>query len=274
MRVVRIVIILLLAGGAIQMLARHLWRDRIDALTDALDAPRATAALPPLTALPAPVARFLSASVSPDPEVRAVEIDTSGEFSMAPGPQGWKPFRAHQRFNAVSPGFVWNATIFMAPFVPVYVRDAYVQGRGEMVARVAGLYAPVDESGSKELAEGQLIRYLAEMMWFPSALAPGHGVTWTAMDDHRAMAHLEDSSYKVSLRFTFNDRAEIVEVFAPARMRSVKGGYEATPWAVRCSEHQLRMGFRIPIFCEAEWRTADGPLPYWRGRVTNIRYEN
>lgn len=275
MRFIRIAIILLIAGGAIQMLARHLWRDRIDALSEALHAPRAArAAAPQVSGLPAPVARFLAASVSPDRQVRAVVLDTAGEFLMAPGPRGWKPFRAHQRFNAVAPGFVWDATISMAPFVPVNVRDAYVGGRGEMVARVAGLYAPVNESGSKELAEGQLVRYLAEMMWFPSALEPGHGVTWTPIDDHRAMAHLEDSSLKVSLQFTFNDQADIVEVFAPARMRAVKNGYEATPWAVRCHDHEDRMGFRIPIVCEAEWRTKDGPLPYWRGRVTNIRYEN
>lgn len=228
----------------------------------------------PGAALPEPVARFFAAAISPDrPPVRAVDLDTAGDFLMKPGPGGWRPFHAHQHFNAVTPGFVWKARIAMAPFVPVLVRDAYADGRGEMVARVLGIYPVAKEAGSSELAYGELIRYLAEMMWFPSALRPGHGVTWSALDDHRAMAHLDDHGHSVSLQFTFNDAHEIVEVFTPARMRAVKGGFEPTPWAVRCWDHQDRFGFRIPITSEAEWRLPDGPLAYWRGRVTNIAFD-
>jgi hypothetical protein len=117
------------------------------------------------------------------------------------------------------------------------------------------------------------MRFLAEMMWFPSALRTENGVAWTAIDDHRAMARLDDRGHSVSLQFTFDSANAITEVFAPARMRAVKGGHEPTPWAVRCWDHQDRLGFRIPIACEAEWRLPEGSLAYWRGRVTNITFE-
>lgn len=272
MRILRWTIIVILAGLAVELSAWALWHLRVERLIAAIDAEPAPAALP-ATTLPDPVTRFFAAAISPNrTAVRAVTLDTAGDFLMAPGPKGWRPFQAHQRFNAITPGFVWDARIAMAPMLQVFVRDAYFHGRGELVARVLGVYAVANESGSGDLADGELMRYLAEMVWFPSALRPGSGVTWTGIDEHRATAHLADRGHSVSLQFTFNDTNDITEVFAPARMRTVKGGSQPTPWAVRCWDHQERSGFRIPISCVAEWRLTDGPQVYWRGRVTHVTF--
>jgi hypothetical protein len=280
MRVLRWVTVVFVAAVTVLLSGRALWHLRIDRLTAALDAGERPPAAPadsahePAGPVPEPVARFLASAVAPNRRpVRAADVDTTGEFRMRPGANGWRGFRAHQRFNALAPGFVWDARIAMAPFFNVFVRDAYVNGRGEMVARALGVYAVANEAGSGELAEGQLMRFLAETMWFPSALRPGNGVTWTAIDDHRATASLTDRRHAVSLQFSFNDRNAITEVFAPARMRAVDGTHRPTPGAVRCWDHQERLGFRIPIACEAEWRLPEGPLVYWRGRVTNVRYD-
>jgi hypothetical protein len=258
---------------AISVQARQQWHLRVDRLIASLNAQPVMTRDPEAAVLPPPVERFLLSAVpSERAPVRFVELDTAGDFLMSP-PNGWKPFHAHQRFNVLSPGFVWDARIAMAPRVPVFVRDAYVEGRGEMVARVLAAYAVANESASSELAEGQLMRFLAEMMWFPSGLRPENGVRWTPVDDHRAMAHLTDHGRTVSLQFTFNGANEITEVSSPARLRAVAGGYAPTPWTVRCWDYQQRLGFRIPIACEAEWQLPEGPLAYWRGKITNVRYE-
>jgi len=273
-RILRLALFLAGTGLAVNLTARELWHYRIDRLIDALDAQQ-----PVMShttddgSLPTPVARYLAAAVAADrAAVGAADVETEGEFLMTP-PNGWKPFHARQHFGVTPPGFVWDARIAMAPFMTVFVRDAYVGGRGEMVARVLGLYAVVDAPNSAALAEGQLMRFLAEMIWIPSALRPGRGITWTSIDDQHAAAHLSDRGQTVTLQFTFNANADIVEVFSPARMRAIDGGYQPAPWAVRCWDHQNRLGFRIPTACEAEWRLPEGPRPYWRGRVTNIRFD-
>ena len=170
------------------------------------------------------------------------------------------------------PGFVWDARIQMVPLVSVRVRDAYVDGAGSMHASIAGLFSVVNDRGSRELDLGALQRYLAEAVWLPTALLPGPGLSWEAMDAERARATMTDGRLTVSAEFSFNGAGDVVEVFIPDRFREMDGRYEPTPWAVACAGHEVRDGFRIPVSCVVEWRLPAGPMPYWRGRVVGIRY--
>ena len=61
----------------------------------------------------------------------------------------------------------------MSRLVDVYVRDAYIDGRGEMVAKVGGTWTVASDADTAPLADGQLMRYLGETMWFPTALGTG-----------------------------------------------------------------------------------------------------
>ena len=136
-----------------------------------------------------------------------------------------------------------------------------------------GIVPIVSERGKPQLNAGALQRYLAEAVWFPTALLPSQGVKWSAADDSTARATLSDCGTTVTLEFRFNDRGEIIEVFAPDRFREVKGRYEPTPWTGRFSNYQEREGVKIPLEGEVEWQVWGKPLPYWRGTITDIRYE-
>ena len=266
------------ACAATVFLAPVAWDAGSAALRRELDQ---TAVVPPavfssddLTDSPEPVGRFFRRVLKEGQRIiRAVDLRTEGEFQTGTDDRGWRSFTASQRFATAPPGFVWDARIRMAPLLPVYVRDAYVGARTEMRGKVLALYPVVDEADTPALAAGQLHRYLGETMWFPTALLPGSGVVWTAVDHRSALATLTDRGTTVSLRFTFTDEGDITEIFAPDRMRSVDGRNEPTPWTVRCSDHQERQGIRIPLWCVAEWVLPEGPLPYWRGRVADVRYE-
>ena len=269
------------AGATAVMIGQRCWRARIDALNAQLaahadDRPHlpvsetqwrtAAATAPP------PVARFLLKSIrSEAADIREVQLETRGEFRGSVDAR-WLPFAATQRFTTSPPAFVWDARVQMSRLVDVYVRDAYVGGRAEMVAKIGGAWTVANDVDAAPLAEGQLTRYLGETMWFPTALIPGRSVIWTPIDDRSATATLTDRGRTVRLKFTFTGDDDIAEVFAADRMRAVDGGYDATPWTVRCSEHEWRGQVRIPIRCEAEWQLPGGPLAYWRGRVAAIRF--
>jgi len=261
------------------LIAVYVWDSRTSSLRQQLE--RASIRTPDLYSeldldeLPAPVERFFRHVLKEgQPLIRAVDLVTEGQFQTGTTAAGWKSFTASQRFSTRPPGFVWDAHIQMAPFMPVYIRDAYVGDHAEMRGKVLGLFPVVNEADSRDLAAGQLHRYLAETIWFPTALLPNHHrVFWEAVDANSAIALITHRGITVSLRFTFTADGDVSEVFAKERMRAVDGGYEPTPWAVRCSDYQERHGMRIPIWCEAEWRLPEGPRPYWRGRVTTVRYE-
>jgi hypothetical protein len=157
--------------------------------------------------------------------------------------------------------------------MPVYVRDSYVDGRGAMQARVLALYPVVNQAGAPELAAGALMRYLGEAAWFPTRLLPGDGLSWTAVDDNTARATLTDRDTTVSLLFRFTGEGDLEEIYSPGRFRDVKGTYVQTPWRVRALGYADVKGMRLMSSAVAEWVLPDGPLEYWKGRITRTQYE-
>jgi len=161
----------------------------------------------------------------------------------------------------------------MAPLMDVRVRDTYLAGKGSMQARTFAVIPVMDAMGKAELDAGALQRYLAEAIWFPTALLPGKGVTWSAIDDTKALATLTDSGTTVSLEFRFNEKGEVSGVFSPGRFREEKGKYILTPWAVRVWNYEERDGMRIPIEGEVEWQLPAGRLPYWKGKIVDVKFD-
>jgi len=46
-----------------------------------------------------------------------------------------------------------------------------------------------------------------------------------------------------------------------------------TPWEGRLWGYELSDGMRVPLQGEVAWHLPEGPMPYWRGRITSLRYE-
>jgi len=224
--------------------------------------------------LPAPVAKYFRWALKEgQPMIRSARIAQVGQFRARKADDGWNPFEAKQYLSTHPPGFVWDASIRMAPALNVRVRDAYVTRQGSMQAKILSLMPVVDQREMPELNAGALQRYLAEAVWFPTALLPSDSVKWSAMDDRRALATLSDRGNAVSLEFHFGDIGEITGVFTPGRYREVNGKYELTPWAGHFRSYEEREGMQIPVEGDVEWRLKDGSFPYWKGRIVEVTYD-
>jgi len=77
----------------------------------------------------------------------------------------------------------------------------------------------------------------------------------------------------VLLDFGFDPEGLISTVRSSARYRTVNGALVATPWQGRFWAYELRNGMRIPLEGEVAWLLPEGPLLYWRGRITEIVHE-
>ncbi|MBE0467569.1 MAG: hypothetical protein IBX71_10160 [Candidatus Desulforudis sp.] len=224
--------------------------------------------------LPPPVQRYFRAVLQDgQPIITVVRLSQQGQFRLSEAEDSWRPYEATQLVATRPPGFDWDALIRMAPGVKVFVQDAYAAGTGILHAAVLGLVTVADMRGTPEMAQGELMRFLAEGPWYPTALLPSQGVRWEAMDDYSARATLEDGEVSVSIEFYFDEEGLIKMVRSQSRHRAVDGVLQATPWEGRFSAYANRAGMRIPLDGEVEWQLADGPLPYWRGRITEIDYE-
>lgn len=227
-----------------------------------------------LATLPEPVQRYFRTALTPgQPLVSAAALTQHGSFNMSETAECWKPFSSQQQVATRRPGFVWDARIAMAPGIPVRVYDAYVAGAGVLRATLFGVMPLVNMAGTAELARGELMRFLAEAAWYPTALLPSQGMHWEAVDAQSARATLMDGDTVVSLLFRFDDDGLIQTVRAEARGRTVDGAVVPTPWEGRWWDYTVRDGMRVPLQGEVAWLLPQGPLPYWRGRIENLAYE-
>jgi len=274
-------ILLALAGGvgAALLYGGRRWRKRTDDLRARLHSARAPVTRQPynsrdLELLPPVVQRYFRAALTEGQRIiAAARVTHTGTFNMGETTPGWRRFSSNQFVTTRPPGFDWDGRIRMAPGLNAFVHDAYVAGEGVLHAEFLGLVTLADTRGTAELAQGELLRYLAEAMWYPTALLPSQGVRWAPIDDNSARATLTDGSTTVSLDFHFGSDGLINSIHAAARPRTVGGAVVSAPWSARAWGHDWRDGMRIPLEAEVAWLLPEGAYPYWRGRIASIKYE-
>lgn len=271
---------LLLLASAAGALGAWSWRRTSARQVRRLDGSRGRQSRPrvsfdELRDLPEPVARYFRLVLAEGrPLVRVARLTQTGALRVGTaGAAGrWRPMTAVQHFRVAPAGFVWDARIRMAPLVRVFVRDGCMGGHGGMEARIWALVPMVRAQAGGALDTAALQRFLGEAVWLPTALLPGQGVRWRAVDDRRAQATLDAAGVTASLEFRFGPDGDVVEVYAPARYREVSGRYLPTPWSVRLGRFAERDGMRIPLQAQASWLLPEGRYPYWSGHVQSIHY--
>lgn len=279
------VAILAVAGLAFAVLTvwgHWRWQGLTQGLVEQLDAARleprpALFDARELDGLPPVVQRYFRA-VLPEasPIIAAAEIEHSGRFNMGETADAWKPFSSRQRVVMQKPGFVWDGAIRMLPGLSVRVHDAYVAGEGVLHPAILGLFTLASLRGTGTLAQGELMRFYAEAVCYPTALLPSQGVRWTPVSESSALATVDDGGVAVSLTFTFGADGLIESVRAEARGRTVGGQIVMRPWEGRWFDYRVQAGMRVPMAGEVAWLLPPeegGRKPYWRGSTTLLRYE-
>ena len=276
--------VLAVAAVGLSAYGARLWADASETLLGKLEAGRVDHkqdGKPParydareLEGLPAPVQRYFRAALKDgQPIITAVTIDMAGTFNMSPTGEQWKPFTSRQRVITRRPGFLWDARVRVLPGVTVRVVDSYIVGNGLLHATVQGLFTVADMRGGGEIARGELMRWFAEVAWYPTALLPSQGVRWEAVDDHSANATIVDGPLSLTLLFRFNDAGLIGSFRAEARGGMVGKKMVMAPWEGIWSNYQTRDGVQVPFTGEVAWMRPEGRKPYFVGTVTSLTFE-
>jgi len=273
------ILVLVIFGTAVILYGANRWQAQMRELHEKMEAAR----LPvtpksydprELDGLPAPVQRYFRTVLKEgQPLVDAVRIGHTGTFNMNDTGDQWKSFKSTQRVITQRPGFVWDARIHMAPAMTAFVQDSYIAGEGSLTAKLFGLLTVMKQPSTAELAQGELMRFLAEAAWYPTALLPSQGIVWEPIDDNEASAALTDGTTTVKLVFEFDSQGFISSVRSDRRYREVEGKQVPTPWQGRFWNYELRDDMLIPLEGEVAWVLEGETKPYWRGRIERIEYE-
>lgn len=263
---------LAIAGGAILVYAFHQHVGyEIETLLDRIDdTPSETVHPSDYADVPAPVKRYFEAiGIDGQPAVRSVRLKQRGQMRTSPG-GAWIPIEAKQYLTVDPPGFVWLAKTRIMGVLPMWVRDKFTAGHGEMWIRPLGLITAGRSSGA-EIDQGTMLRYLAEMAWFPTALLPSEHLQWEPIDDRSARAIFTLDEQSVAATFEFGDSGLIERVEAQ-RYYDTGEGYELKSWSGIHTDYQGVDGVRIPTGAELTWHLDDGDFTWLKLEITEIEF--
>lgn len=220
-----------------------------------------------LSDLPPPVARYLRLAVPWRKEIQHVRISQTGTLRTDATVERWMPFEAEHLVVPAAAGFLWDARVHVAPLLHVRVRDALIDGIGSGQVTLLSAFTVSAAAGGLEMDSGSLHRYLAEAVWYPTALLPSAQLRWTPIDATSALATLTNDRVSVSLEFRFSDSGEVAGIYTPARWGTFQGGYRQVPWEGHFRDYRQRDGILVPTHGEVGWYVGAEWRAVWKGTV-------
>lgn len=224
-----------------------------------------------ITGLPPIIQNWLIRSKAIDREsVRTVHLRQKGE--MRTSREGkWMGFEARQWIRTENPGFLWLAKVAAAPGITMAGRDKYENGKGHMLIKLLSLYPLVNASG-KELDQGAMVRYLAEVVWCPSA-ALNEYIHWEQMDSTTAKATMNYAGIKAEGLFKFDVNGDVAG-FEARRYYDREGQATLENWSIQIPPNGYKEfeGVRIAASATVTWKLKEGDFTWLKLEITELSY--
>ncbi|AIQ14992.1 DUF6544 family protein [Paenibacillus durus] len=222
-----------------------------------------------LAGLPLPVQKWLERShIIGKEKIASVRLKQRGLMRTKKGGP-WMRAQAVQYFRADEPGFVWQADVQMAPLLHLSGLDNYQEGKGKMSIKLLSLFPVVNAKGP-EMDVSTLLRYLAEMPWFPTAALNSY-IKWEPINDTSARATMSYRGISASGVFAFSEQGDLIS-FTAKRYKEVNGKYVLSDWGGVNKEFKEFNGIRIPSKSDIIWIEKTGNFNWYQCEITDIEY--
>ncbi|MBD3192866.1 MAG: hypothetical protein GF308_19660 [Candidatus Heimdallarchaeota archaeon] len=210
--------------------------------------------------LPTPVKRYFQYSLQEDqPYISYVRLKHKGQFRQK---QKWQAIKGQEYFTVEKPGFIWIGKV---PFFKA--KDKYYDGQGNLQIKLFS-FIPIINTKGKEWNQGELLRWLGEAPWFPTALLPSEKLRWEPIDEESAKVILSDKNLTVEGTFYFNNLGQATQFKAK---RYKDGSLE--DWTGFYSDYRMVNGIRVPFYVEVVWNLDSGDFSYAKFTVDLIEYD-
>jgi hypothetical protein len=219
--------------------------------------------------MPTPVRRYLTyTGVIGKPIVDSVRLKQIGRIRES-ADKPWMNFDAEQYYTTNPPHFQWIGTIRKLGIPVVRVTDQYQDGKGKLQVKLGSIF-PISTATGNEMDQGEMLRYLNEMMWFPTAYL-GKNVSFQPIDSTSVLVTLTDRGKSVSATMYFDDNGRLTN-FAASRYRIVGGKYELENWSTPISAYGEFKELKLPKKGTAVYHLKSGDLDYIELEVTDLQY--
>jgi hypothetical protein len=191
------------------------------------------------------------------------------QLKLKPDQENWNVGKAEQYFTIEPPAFNWSISTEMKSFLGVVGRDKFIEGKGEMTIKLLSLIPVANAKDEEKIDQATLQRYLAEIVWFPSASLSQY-IKWETIDAYSARATMEYKGTKGSGIFHFDKNGNF-EKFIAMRYQD-SNAEEPTEWTVIATKIEQRNGIKIPVECDASWELKSGKWTWLKLKITDIKY--
>lgn len=212
--------------------------------------------------LPEPVQRYFRTVLREgQPLIASVRLRHTGEFRTGANKK-WMPILGEEYFTVVKPGMVWKGKtkLFTA-------YDSFLSGKGRLEVFLFSILRIANGQGYK-YSQGEMLRWLGEAAWFPTALLPCENLKWTAIDGDTAKLsykyHRVSGFYIVS----FSETGKITQI----ETKRYRNGKNLETWIGKFSDYERHHDILIPTRLEGIWRLAQGDLSYAKFKLKEIQY--
>ena len=215
-----------------------------------------------LESLPKNVQRYFKYVLKEgQPYINSVRLTHNG-FFKTDLKKDFTAITGEQYFSSQKPQFIWKGeTSFFT------ARDFFIDEKGGLIVTIFNVYNFVDSSGNN-FDEGELQRWLAESVWFPTNLLPSEYLKWSEIDDNSAKLFFNYKTISFFFIVRFNQIGEITEIEGNRFMTAER----KEKWVCKMANYQERNGVKIPISDQAIWRLKDGDQVYAKFEVQKIDY--
>jgi hypothetical protein len=223
-----------------------------------------------LQKLPDPVKRYLLyTGVVGKPIVQTVRLKQVGKIRKN-ADQSWMNIQAKQYYSVNPPCFIWIAYMKAFGLPLVRVRDCYMEGKGNILVKALSLFTIANSSG-KDMDQGAMMRYLNEMMWFPSAFLK-ENISFEPIDSNSARVTLKDMEKSVKATMYFDDEGKLTNFTASRHRDMGNNKFDLESWSTPIKEYGEFEGLKLPIKGSAVWNLKEGDLEYIDLTITDLKY--
>jgi hypothetical protein len=225
-----------------------------------------------ITDLPIPAQRWIQKSgILKKGPVKTIELEQELQMLMSPEQATWRQGKATQYFSISPPAFHWTVNLQMNSVLEVAGRDQFEDGKGEMTIKILSMLPVVNAKSSEKLNQATLQRYLAEIVWFPSAALSPY-ITWERVNENSAKATMSINGTTGSGTFYFDQEGNFKK-FVAQRYKDVEEHAEPIEWTVSSNKTEVRDGVSIPVELEAAWKLNEQDWTWLKLKIGAVSYK-
>ncbi len=192
------------------------------------------------------------------------------KIKLKPGLKHWKQAEATQFTSINPPEFNWSMKLPVAPLLHIKALDQFQNGKGQMRVSLMSIIPMSSVKHNAKVDQASLQRFLAEVVWYPSA-ARLPFISWETLDDHVVKATMSYGGTTGSGSFHFDQHGNFIR-FQALRYKDSTPKAPLLEWVVTNELSEQRNGYTIPVKLSASWKQDATEWTWLKVVVKDIEY--